>query len=113
MENYLYFFFEKGLAISLIKITIKEDAKMKTKQDNIRVVLLAIVSLALFLTLFTTASWASSEKISSFGKYYGYSESIYDGFERKCVYVPNRNGLKLAVKYFLLKIEWWSKNAFP
>ncbi len=40
------------------------------------------------------------EKISSFGKYQGYSVPRYDGFKRESQYVPVRDGTRLAVDLF-------------
>lgn len=42
-----------------------------------------------------------SEKISSPGKYSGYSEKIYSGYKRHSLYVPVSDGTKLAVDYFV------------
>lgn len=45
---------------------------------------------------------ATPEKISEFGKYEGYSNAnAYDGYVRKSVYVPMRDGVRLAVDYFI------------
>lgn len=40
------------------------------------------------------------EKISQPGKYSGYSEPEYDGYKRFSVYVPMRDGVKLALDYY-------------
>ncbi|MGH7179276.1 MAG: CocE/NonD family hydrolase, partial [Tepidisphaeraceae bacterium] len=40
-------------------------------------------------------------KVSRIGEYRGYGEPVYDGFERKSVYVPNREGIRLAVDIYL------------
>ncbi|MEM8988090.1 MAG: CocE/NonD family hydrolase [Pseudomonadota bacterium] len=44
----------------------------------------------------------SVEKVSEFGLYEGYSDAnAYDGYERRSVYVTMRDGVRIAVDYFL------------
>lgn len=44
---------------------------------------------------------SNSEKVSQFGKYNGYSEPIYDGYERKSDYMSLSDGTKLAYELLL------------
>jgi len=46
------------------------------------------------------ATPAQTEKISSFGRYSGYSEAVYDGWVRSSRYVTVRDGTRLAVDLF-------------
>lgn len=39
--------------------------------------------------------------VSKPGKYAGYSEAVYDGYDRHSVYVPVADGTKLAVDYYI------------
>ena len=39
-------------------------------------------------------------RVSSFGAYGGYSEAIYDGYQRTSQYITARDGTKLAVDIF-------------
>ena len=41
------------------------------------------------------------ERVSSFGRYSGYSEAVFDGWNRYSVYVPMEDGVRLAVDYYL------------
>jgi putative CocE/NonD family hydrolase len=41
------------------------------------------------------------ERISSFGRYSGYSEASYDGWSRHSEYVPMADGVEIAVFYFI------------
>jgi len=43
---------------------------------------------------------AQAEKVSSFGKYSGYSEPVYDGWTHSSRYVTVRDGTRLAVDVF-------------
>lgn|GEM_PF-313764 len=42
-----------------------------------------------------------TEKVSSPGKYSGYTEAEYDGYNRYSLYVPARDGTKIALDYYL------------
>ena len=46
------------------------------------------------------AAPASGEKISTFNRYSGYSEAVYDGWVRSSQYVTMRDGTRLAVDVF-------------
>ena len=42
----------------------------------------------------------ADKKVSAPGRYEGYSAPVYDGYERSSVYVPMRDGVRLAVDIF-------------
>lgn len=42
----------------------------------------------------------TANKVSKLGEYSGYSEPVYDGYERTSVYVPVRDGTRLAVDIY-------------
>ena len=54
---------------------------------------------ALFLLFFAALAPARSEepRVSRFGEYQGYSQPVYDGWERTSFYVPVRDGTRLAM----------------
>jgi uncharacterized protein len=59
--------------------------------------------LLLLAALILAASAAPSQetaRVSSFGKYSGYSQAVYDGWERSSQYVTARDGTRLAVDVF-------------
>lgn len=64
-----------------------------------------MAAVALALNGCAPAPDAPAEKISSFGEYSGYSEAMYDGSNRYSVYIPARDGTRLAVDYFLPTVE--------
>ena len=51
--------------------------------------------------LFDVTAAASTERISTPGHYAGYSAETYDGWQRRSVYVPMRDGTRLAADLFL------------
>ena len=57
---------------------------------------------ALFLLFFAALAPARSEepRVSRFGEYQGYSQPVYDGWERTSFYVPVRDGTRLAMDLF-------------
>jgi putative CocE/NonD family hydrolase len=55
--------------------------------------IIVIVIVALFFLYMRQAGRA---KISSFGKYQGYSEAVYDGYQRRSEYLTLSNGTRLA-----------------
>jgi putative CocE/NonD family hydrolase len=61
---------------------------------------LGLVILALTLTACVSAPPPPSSKVSSFGKYSGYSAPVYDGWIRSSQYVTVRDGTRLAVDIF-------------
>lgn len=62
--------------------------------------LLAVISLAMVLFVVFQGR-VSDEKISEFGKYQGYSESIYDSRQRTSDYLTLSDGTRLAYDLFL------------
>ncbi|MEM8547651.1 MAG: CocE/NonD family hydrolase [Pseudomonadota bacterium] len=79
-----------------------------------RASLLPLLALIGCLSLVFHPAFAAEEHVqpnaraSSFGLYQGYSEARYDGYERHSVYVPMRDGVRLAVDYFIP-----TKNGVP
>src|SRR5262245_510822 len=47
-----------------------------------------------------SAAFADQEKVSEPGRYQGYSEATYDDWARTSIYVPARDGTRLAVDIF-------------
>lgn len=62
---------------------------------------LLMVVLALGLLSLGTTLVNAEDKISKPGVYSGYSEAIYDGYQRFSQYVEVRDGTKLAMDYYL------------
>jgi putative CocE/NonD family hydrolase len=60
--------------------------------------IIVIVIAALF---FLYKRQAGREKISRFGKYQGYSEAVYDGYQRRSEYLALSNGTRLAYDLIL------------
>jgi hypothetical protein len=60
--------------------------------------IIVIVIVALF---FLYMRQARREKISRFGKYQGYSEAVYDGYQRRSEYLTLSNGTRLAYDLIL------------
>jgi predicted acyl esterase len=60
--------------------------------------IIVIVITALF---FLCKRQAGREKISCFGKYRGYSEAVYDGYQRRSDYLTLSNGTRLAYDLIL------------
>jgi putative CocE/NonD family hydrolase len=48
-------------------------------------------------TAFAPARGEEPPRVSRFGEYKGYSEPVYDGWERTSFYIPTRDGTRLAV----------------
>jgi putative CocE/NonD family hydrolase len=61
---------------------------------------ISIVLLFFVWLIFSPARAADEEKISSLGRYSGYTPEIYDGFVRTSEYVSVSDGTKLAVDIF-------------
>ncbi|MEM1114588.1 MAG: CocE/NonD family hydrolase [Pseudomonadota bacterium] len=47
------------------------------------------------------ASTATEARVSAFGDYYGYSAARYDGYTRYSRYVGNREGIDIAMDYYI------------
>ncbi|HEX4963194.1 MAG TPA: CocE/NonD family hydrolase [Thermoanaerobaculia bacterium] len=62
--------------------------------------LLLLAALALAPLAASAQPAAPAVKVSSFGKYSGYSEAVYDGWVRSSRYVTVRDGTRLAVDVF-------------
>ncbi len=57
--------------------------------------------IAVFFFLFAAALTAEEpQRVSRFGEYKGYSQPVYDGWERTSFYIPVRDGTRLAVDLF-------------
>jgi len=52
------------------------------------------------LFFFSIATAKSTERVSSFREYNGYSQPVYDGWVRSSVYIPTRDGTRLAADIF-------------
>jgi len=52
-------------------------------------------------------------RVSRFGEYTGFAEVTYDGFVRRSVYVPARDGVHLAIDYFVPTIGEREARALP
>ncbi len=55
---------------------------------------------ALVLFFSSNATAKSTERVSSFREYSGYSQPVYDGWVRSSVYIPTRDGTRLAADIF-------------
>jgi putative CocE/NonD family hydrolase len=67
-----------------------------------RILLLAIVVILMaIIVLFVYRKQAGSEKISRFGQYQGYSPALYDGYERRSLYLTLDDGTRLAYDLYL------------
>ncbi len=65
--------------------------------------MIAVAALAGLLNIAWLAPAITVEakaKVSRFGEYSGYSERRFDGFERQSLYVPMRDGVRLAVDLY-------------
>jgi len=72
------------------------------KRCTIKLLLLVIV-VSIFCTIFPACLDARDtdlQRISEPGRYSGYSEQLYDGWQRSSLYVTVRDGTKLAVDIF-------------
>jgi putative CocE/NonD family hydrolase len=61
----------------------------------------AAVATLLVMAACTRAPEEPDGRVSSFGEYSGYSEARYDDWNRYSVYVPARDGTRIAVDYYL------------
>jgi putative CocE/NonD family hydrolase len=66
-----------------------------------RAPILALATGIALATLLTPLTALSQDRVSAFGRYSGYSEASYDGWNRHSEYVPMLDGVMLAVNYFL------------
>ncbi|MBN1965324.1 MAG: CocE/NonD family hydrolase, partial [Anaerolineae bacterium] len=71
-------------------------------RKSIRLSLLLVTTLALGLLLAAgpAAQAQGEQRVSEFGRYAGYSERSYDGYERFSQYVEVRDGTRLAVDIY-------------
>lgn len=72
---------------------------------TLRIMVLACLVLALaggvvLPTYLQPVQAQGGERISAFGRYAGYSERVYNGYDRFSQYVPMRDGTRLAVDYY-------------
>jgi hypothetical protein len=73
--------------------------------------IIVLVIVALFILY---KRQAGREKISRFGKYQGYSEAVYDGYQRRSEYLTLSNGTRLAYDLILpTKKGAPAKGPFP
>lgn len=57
--------------------------------------------IAVFFFLFAAALTAEeAPRVSRFGEYKGYSQPVYDGWERTSFHIPARDGTRLAMDLF-------------
>jgi len=76
------------------------EAEVKNTYWKVIVPLLAVI-LGLSGIIFVNRQKAGNQVTSSFGKYQGYSESIYDGSKRSSDYLKLSDGTRLAYDLFL------------
>lgn len=72
------------------------------KRSTVKLPLL-VIAVSIFGTIFSASlpgQDTASRRISEPGRYSGYSEQLYDGWQRSSVYVTVRDGTKLAVDIF-------------
>ncbi len=62
---------------------------------------MSVFAMLLVVTSCSPGEEAEIDRVSRFGEYSGYSEESYDGWNRYSVYVPARDGTRLAVDYYL------------
>jgi putative CocE/NonD family hydrolase len=71
-------------------------------KKTILVLSLLVLSVAtILLTFIIMSTRANRKRVSQFGRYQGYSEAIYDGYERLSRYLSLSDGTRLAYDLFL------------
>jgi len=73
---------------------------MKLGSEKIIVTLIALTIVGMVSPSDSAARQAAKRRISEPGRYEGYSEAIYDGWQRHSVYVTVRDGTKIAMDIF-------------
>jgi putative CocE/NonD family hydrolase len=68
--------------------------------QKLKTVILVILSLSVTLVASEQPRDNVTQRISEPGRYSGYSEPLYDNWQRSSVYVPMRDGVKIAVDIF-------------
>jgi len=78
---------------------------MEERNVKNRYFFLSIVMVLMLMIICSSLAMANNEKVSSFGKYSGYSEQISNGWNRYSVYVPMNDETKIAVDYYLPTVD--------
>ena len=73
---------------------------MKLSSGKIFSVLVALAIMGIVRPLGVAARQATKQRLSEPGRYEGYSEAVYDGWQRRSVYVTVRDGTKIAMDIF-------------
>jgi putative CocE/NonD family hydrolase len=73
---------------------------MKLGSGKIFFALIALAIMGLVWPSGVAARQAAQQRVSEPGRYEGYSEAIYDGWQRNSVYVTVRDGTKIAMDIF-------------
>ncbi len=73
---------------------------MKLGSEKIIVTLIALTIVGIVSPSYSAARQAAKRRISEPGRYEGYSEALYDGWQRNSVYVTVRDGTKIAMDIF-------------
>lgn len=74
---------------------------MKNIVSNTLVLITMVVTLTAAAMFFVYKTQAARKKVSQFGQYQGYSEAIYDGYERRSQYLTLDDGTRLAYDLIL------------